>query len=144
MLTDVFAAPIEALPRYREAGFPDPREYGFPTIRARGLDPIALAILDVLLSKASIEDALNDAVLTPAEKPDLYQAPVITPLSARTVRRLPAVDADRLTPLAEDWTRHPELSDLSVESARTWLAQVQELCRGTVSTKSLLFVWNCL
>jgi hypothetical protein len=144
MLTDVFAAQPDALPNYREAGFPDPRGFGFPTVRARGLDPVALAILDVLLSGTSVEDALDSAVMTPAEEPDLYQSPVVTTLSPRTVRMLPAVSADRLSWLAEDWTQYPELSGLGAESARDWLAQVQELCRSTVSTGNLLFVWNCL
>ena len=144
MLTDVFAARTAALPRYREAGFPDPHGFGFPTVRARGLEPVALAILDVLLSRASFEDALDSAVMTPAEEPDLYRAPVVTTLSARTVSILPAVPTDRLIRLAEDWTRHPELSGLGAESARDWLRQVQELCRSAVSSDSLLFVWNCL
>ncbi|MBV9564404.1 MAG: hypothetical protein JOY90_28780 [Bradyrhizobium sp.] len=144
MLTDVFAAEPDALPGYRKAGFPDPHQFGFPTVRARGLDPVALAILDVLLSKATIEDALDSALLTPAEKPDLYQAPVVTTLSHRTVSLLPAVPADRLSWLAEDWTRYPELSVLASEPAREWLSQVQELCRSTVPTGSLIFVWNCL
>jgi hypothetical protein len=144
MLTDVFAARIQALSGYREAGFPDPRGFGFPTVRARGLDPVALAVLDVLLSGASVEDALDSAVLTPAQEPDLYQAPVVTPLSPRTVRMLPAVPADRLIWVAEDWTQYAELSGLGAESARDWLTQVQELCRRAISTGSLVFVWNCL
>lgn len=144
MLTDVFAARTEALPRYREAGFPDPHGFGFPTVRGRGLEPVALAILDVLLSRASLEDALDSAVMTPAEEPDLYRAPVVTILSARTVSILPAVPTDRLIRLAKDWTEHPELSGLAAESARDWLRQVQELCRSAVSSGSLLFVWNCL
>ncbi len=144
MLTDVFAAKPEALPRYRDAGFPDPREFGFPTVRARGLDPVALAILDAMLSRASLEEALESATMTPAEAPDLYRAPVVTTLSTRTVRMLPAVSADRLIWLAEDWTSHDELSGLGAESARDWLKEVQGLCRRTVSEQSLLFVWNCL
>ena len=144
MLTDVFAARTEALPGYRKAGFPDPLEFGFATVRARGLDPVALAILDVLLSRAPLEEALDTAVMTPAGEPDLYRAPVVTTLSARTVRMLPAVPADRLVWLAEDWTRYPELSGLGTESVRDWLWQVQELCRSTVLNDSLLFVWNCL
>ena len=144
MLTDVFAAQPAALPNYREAGFPDPRGFGFPTVRARGLDPVALAILDILLSGASVDEALDSALLTPAQEPNLYHAPVITTLSVRTVRMLPAVPADRLNRLAEDWTGHQELSGLDAESVRGWLSQMQQLCRGTVPTGSLIFVWNCL
>lgn len=144
MLTDVFAAETEVLPRYRQAGFPDPHDFGFPTVRARDLEPVALAILDVLLSDASVEDALDSAVRTPVDEPDLYQAPVVTTLSPRTVSILPAVPADRLIALAEDWTRYPELSGLSAESARDWLGELRELCRSTASTDRLLFVWNCL
>lgn len=144
MLTDVFAAGTDALPRYREAGFPDPHNYGFPTVRGRGLEPVALAILDFLLSHVAIDEAVDSAVLTPMDQPDLYQAPVITALSPRTVRTLPAVSADKLAALAEDWTQYPELAGLGAEPARAWLARVQELCRGTVSTGNLIFVWNCL
>lgn len=144
MLTDVFMAGTDALPDYGRAGFPDPHDYGFQTVRARGLDPVALAILDVLLSNVSLDEAVGTAVATPTEQPDLYQAPVVTTLSPRTVRTLPAVGDDRLATLAQDWTQYPELSGLGAEPARAWLAQVQELCRKTVSTGNLIFVWNCL
>jgi len=144
MLTDVFAAGTDTLPRYREAGFPDPHNYGFPTVRARGLEPVALAILDFLLSHVSIDEAVDTAVMTPVDQPDLYQAPVITALSSRTVRMLPAVSAEKLVALAEDWTQYPELAGLGAEPAREWLTRVQELCRDTVSTGNLIFVWNCL
>lgn len=144
MLTDVFAAGTDALPRYRAAGFPDPHDYGFPTVRARDLEPVTLAVLDVLLSGASIEEAVDTAVMSPIEKPDLYSGPVVTTLSPRTVRTLPAVPLDRLVTLAQDWTQYPELSRLSVQAADAWLTQVQELCHSTVSTGNLIFVWNCL
>lgn len=144
MLTDVFAAGTDALPRYREAGFPDPHNYGFPTVRGRGLEPVALAILDFLLSHVPIDEAVDTAVMTPMEQPDLYEAPVVTTLSPRTVRTLPAVSAEQLAALAADWTQYPELAGLGAEPAHAWLTQVQELCRGTVSTGNLIFVWNCL
>ena len=82
--------------------------------------------------------------MTPVEQPDLYQAPVVTTLSPRTVRTLPAVSGEQLAALAEDWTQYPELAGLGAEPARAWLTQVQELCRSTVSTSNLIFVWNCL
>jgi hypothetical protein len=50
---------------------------------ARRLDPAALAVLDLLLSGVSVEQALADATKTPAKEPDLYAAPVVTALGER-------------------------------------------------------------
>lgn len=144
MITDVFAAAPDAVPAYRQASFPDPQEYGFMTLRARGLDPVALAILDVLLSETDLEEAVSHAAQTPGQEPDLYTTPVITALSSRTVTLLPAVGTEKLTHLAEDWSQFPELADASPEAIRDWLSQLQILCRNAVDNEELLFVWNCL
>lgn len=144
MITDVFAAAPDAVAAYRQAGFPDPQGYGFTTLRARGLDPVALAILDVLLSETDLEEAVSHAAQTPGQDPDLYNEPVITALSSRTVTLLPAVGAEKLTHLAEDWAQFPELGDASPEAVRDWLSQLQVLCRDAAGNEELLFVWNCL
>ncbi|WP_338595754.1 hypothetical protein [Saccharopolyspora sp. SCSIO 74807] len=144
MITDVFAADPDAIPAYRQAGFPDPQRYGFRTLRARGLDPVALAALDALLSETDLGEAIGHAAQTPDQEPDLYAAPVVTPVSSRIVTLLPAVGADQLTPLAQDWAGLPELAGASPESVRDWLAELQPLCREAVDNAELLFVWNCL
>ncbi|RJQ82056.1 hypothetical protein D5S17_03810 [Pseudonocardiaceae bacterium YIM PH 21723] len=146
MITDVFSAGFDSLPGYRDAGFPDPTEYGYQTVRARGLDPVALASLDVLLSDVAYETALETANETPATKePDLYSAPVLTTLSERIVRVLPAVGQDNLDRLATDWhDTTPELSDRDPAALRSWLERVRDLCRATVPQGNVLFVWNCL
>lgn len=144
MITDVFSAGPDSLSGYRTAGFPDPTSYGYRTVRARDLDPVALACLDVLLSEVPFESALEAANATPADTSDLYAAPVVTTLSERIVRTLPAVDADNLELLAADWRQEPELADRNQDALRSWLRQVGDLCRDTVPAGNLIFVWNCL
>ncbi len=144
MITDVFSAGPETLPGYRAAGFPDPTTFGYRAVRARGLDPVALASLDVLLSGAPFETALDTAATSPSENPDLYEAPVITALSERVVRLLPAVDDGSIDQLAADWRNTPELINRDPAALSSWLRQVAELCRATVPAGNLLFVWNCL
>ncbi|MEU0880515.1 hypothetical protein ABZ345_18080 [Lentzea sp. NPDC005914] len=144
MITDVFSAGPETLPGYRAAGFPDPTTFGYRTVRARRLDPVALASLDVLLSGVSFETALETAATSPSESPNLYQAPVITTLSDRVVRLLPAVDDSSIGSLAADWQETPELDNRDPAALTSWLRQVAELCRATVPAGNLLFVWNCV
>ncbi|MEO6087939.1 MAG: hypothetical protein ABIQ18_33000 [Umezawaea sp.] len=144
MITDVFSAGPETLPGYRAAGFPDPATFGYRTVRARGLDPVALASLDVLLSGVPFEAALDTAGTSPSDNPNLYEAPVITTLSERVVRFLPSIDEGGLDQLAADWRDAPELADRDPAALSSWLRQVSELCRATVPAGNLLFVWNCL
>ncbi|OIV39139.1 hypothetical protein BIV57_02065 [Mangrovactinospora gilvigrisea] len=144
MITDVFSAEPGQLPGYREAGFPDPTGFGFPTIRARGLDPAALAILDALLSQAAPAEALESAATSPTDAPDLYRAPVITMVSARTVQLLPAVDQNQLTVLADDWAEYDELGGKSPIALRAFLDQAQELFRSAAANDRIVCVWNCL
>ncbi|MEU4522966.1 hypothetical protein AB0F52_30190 [Amycolatopsis sp. NPDC024027] len=144
MITDVFSADPASLSGYRAAGFPDPTTFGYLAVRARGLDPVALASLDVLLSDVSFEAALDTANATPSENPDLYVSPVITTLSERVVRLLPAVGDESLGQLTADWGRTPELVNRDPFALRSWLQRVRELCRDTAPAGNMLFVWNCL
>lgn len=144
MITDIFSADPGQLPAYRRAGFPDPTEYGFPTIRARGLDPAALAILDAMLSRVSPAEALEAAATSPIDNPDLYQAPVVTVVSARTVRLLPAVDENQLTVLADDWAEYDELAGKSPVALRDFCEKAQDLFRTAAANDHVVFVWNCL
>ncbi|MEU3622783.1 hypothetical protein BS329_09735 [Amycolatopsis coloradensis] len=144
MFTDVFSAGPGSLPGYRAAGFPDPTTFGYATVRAKGLDPVSLAALDVLLSDVPFKTALETANATPVDNPDLYAAPVITTLSERVVSMLPAVGDDSLGRLATDWRQNPELINRDPTALHTWLQQVRKLCRDTVPAGNLLFVWNCL
>ncbi|MGW4215185.1 hypothetical protein ACWEIJ_44940 [Lentzea sp. NPDC004789] len=144
MITDVFSAGPETLPGYRAAGFPDPTTFGYRTVRARGLDPVALASLDVLLSGVPFETALDTAGTSPSADPNLYEAPVITTLSERVVRFLPSIDEGSIDQLAADWHASPELADRDPAALSSWLRQVADLCRTTVPAGNLLFVWNCL
>jgi hypothetical protein len=144
MITDVFAADPASLAGYAKAGFPDPVGAGYETVRARGFEPVTLALLDSLLSKEPFETALADATMTPDDEPDLFVRPVVTALSSRTVRLLPAVEDDDLTSLAEDWSTFAELTSFTPEALRGWLADVQEICRNAAYDGHLVFVWNSL
>jgi hypothetical protein len=144
MITDVFSAGPDSLSSYHAAGFPDPMTFGYRTVRARGLDPVALASLDMLLSGVPFETALETANATPSDNPNLYEAPVITTLSERVVQLLPAVGDEDLDRLAADWRETPELVNRDPAALRSWLQQVRDLCRDTVPAGNLLFVWNCL
>lgn len=144
MITDVFAADPAGLADYARAGFPDPVRAGYATVRGRGFEPVALALLDALLSKEPFDTALTDATLTPDDDPDLFAGPVVTALSSRTVRLLPAVEDAELTELATDWSDLPELAAFTPEALRGWLADVQEICRNAAYDGHLVFVWNAL
>ncbi|MFI0454463.1 hypothetical protein [Actinomadura sp. 6N118] len=144
MLTDIFAAAPDSLSAYRAAGFPAPTSYGYPTVSARGVDPAALAVMDMLLSGVSADQALADATRTPVDEPDLYTGPVVAVLSERIVRLLPAVGEDRLAELAADWSAHVGLASAPATAVATWLGELRRLFRRAVAERRLLFVWNCL
>lgn len=144
MITDVFAADPGSLSAYRRAGFPAPHGYGYPTVPARGVDPAALAVMDMLLSGVSADEALADATRTAVDGADLYSGPVVAVLSERIVRLLPAVDEDSLVDLARDWAAHVALTGLRVEAVAAWLGELQLLFRREVPDGRLMFVWNCL
>lgn len=144
MITDVFAADPGSLSAYRRAGFPDPRRYGYETVPARGVDPAALAVLDMLLSGVPAEEALAGATRTPVDECDLYAGPVVAVLCERIVRLLPAVDEASLKDLTRDWAARVDLTGPSTEAVAAWLGELQRLFRRVVPQGQLLFVWNCL
>jgi hypothetical protein len=144
VITDVYAGTDGELRGHWQAGLPDPQSHGLPTVRGRRLDPAALAVLDVLLSGVSAGEALADTGRTPQPEPNLYAGPVVTTLSPRIVRLLPAVAPQALSQVAEDWSRSDEMAGTDPGAVQAWLAEMQGFLREQVGHGRLLMVWNCL
>ncbi|GIG67622.1 hypothetical protein [Phytomonospora endophytica] len=145
MITDMFAADAVRLRALNDDGLPHPSTHGLRSIAARDVDPVSLAVLEVLLTDVAVEEAVAEAVRTPAqEAPDLYAGPVLTFVNAGLVRALPAVDDAALEILATDWIANGELAGAQHAAVVDWLTAARSLFRDAAAKDRLICVWNCL
>lgn len=116
----------------------------FAGIDAKGIDTVKLGTLHAILDAPEGVSSFDDMIL--CDNGD--DGPWVLEVPADLVRRLAALDSERLRSVAAGWAATDEFHSRSgswpTEDVRQTLEELAALCRRAVEEGKAVLLWTCL